>query len=263
MKMVYSVFSLVVFFVFTGCRDKENAAASGALRELSDDFDRHLAMMTNSNTEGHAFADHVMQKLLSLPDSDERKRLFDLWRKTALKFNYRALPVIDNDPRRGRSYTMMSDLFAYVFPRAASSEEEKWRIKLEYLNWWRTFVIDVSVKRPYPKGVFATKENRLAKKHGYRNALIEYRRWLDEYNYNSCVYERRLVELESRFQYDKANMTPDTAKRIEDFLEKSLGRKMRTKEQCDADFYAKRRIEFPEYVPTPEGLVDEWVERFW
>ena len=158
---------------------------------------------------------------------------------------------------------MMDDLFAQVFPRAAASEEEKWHIKLEYLGWLRAKAMAEATKRPYPEGVFVTKDNRLAKVHGYNKALEEYKRWLRRYNGFSLTYELRLFEFESLFQHVKVNMAPETAKRITDEIEKFLGRKIRTKEQCDADCYSKRRTELPEYVPTPEGLVDKWTGKSW
>ena len=116
----------------------------------------------------------------------------------------------------------------------------------------------MATKRPYPKGVFATKDNRLAKVHGYNKALEEYKRWLRRYNGFSHVYELRLFEFESLFQHVKVNMAPETVKRIADEIERFLGRKVRTKEQCDSDFYGKRRVELPEYVPTPEGIKEAW-----
>ena len=259
MKRSYSVCTLVALFLLAGCRDEKDNLVHDVSRKLSADFDRHFAMMTNANTEGHAFADGVMQELLSVSDPALRKRLLSRWRQSTLKFDYHSLPFTeDNDPRRGRCMSMMDDLFTKVFPRAAASEEEKWRIKLEYLGWLRARAIAVATKRPYPKGVFATKDNRLAKVHGYNKALEEYKRWLRRYNGFSHVYELRLFEFESLFQHVKVNMAPETVKRIADEIERFLGRKVRTKEQCDSDFYGKRRVELPEYVPTPEGIKEAW-----
>ena len=103
----------------------------------------------------------------------------------------------------------------------------------------------------------------MTKVRGYRNALMEYDRWLRRYNGFSRVYELRLFDHEIRFQQDKVNMAPETAKRIADEIEGFLGRKIRTKEQCDADFYSKLRTELPEYVPAPDGLVDKWTGKSW
>ena len=83
------------------------------------------------------------------------------------------------------------------------------------------------------------------------------------YNGYSFKYEWELVGVESWFQQGKSKMEPETAKRIADEIEKFLGRKIRTKEQCDADFYGKRRVELPEYVPAPDGLVDKWTGKSW
>lgn len=259
MNKSHCVCTLVALFLLAGCRDEKDNSVYDVSSKLSADFGRHFAMMTNANTEGHAFADRIMGELLSVPDLGSRKQLFGRWRQTALKFDYHALPFTeDNDPRRGRCASMMDDLFTKVFPRAAESEEEKWHIKLEYLGWLRARAMAVATKRPYPKGVFATKDNRLAKVRGYRNALMEYDRWLRRYNGFSHVYELRLFEFESLFQHVKVNMAPETVKRIADEIERFLGRKVRTKEQCDSDFYGKRRVELPEYVPTPEGIKEAW-----
>ena len=263
MKMSYCVCTLVALFFLAGCRDEKDNLVDDASRKLPADFSEHFTMMTNANTEARAFADRIMQELLSVADPGLRKKLFDRWRQVALKFDYHALPYADNDPRGTRCSTMMDDLFAQVFPRAAESEEEKWHIKLEYLGWLRAMAMAVATKRPYPKGVFATKDNCLAKAHGYRNALMEYRRWLERYNSCSFKYEWELVGLESWFQQGKSKMTPETATRIADEIEKFLGRKIRTREQCEADFYGKRRVELPEYVPAPEGLVDRWTGKSW
>ena len=251
---------LVALFLLDGCRDEKDNLVHDVSRKLSADFDRQFAMMTNANTEGHAFADGVMQELLSVSDPELRKRLFDRWRQVALKFDYNALPFADNDPRGTRCSTMMDDLFSQVFLRAATSEEEKWHIKLEYLGWLRERAKAVATKRPYPKGVFATKDNHLTKVRGYNKVLEEYKRWLRRYNGFSRVYELRLFDHEIRFQQDKVNMAPETAKRIADEIEGFLGRKIRTKEQCDADFYSKRRTELPEYVPAPEGIRECWTK---
>ena len=263
MKMSYCVCTLVALFFLAGCRDEKDNLVDDSSRKLPADFSEHFTMMTNANTEARAFADRIMQELLSVSDPELRKRLFDRWRQVALKFDYNALPFADNDPRGTRCSTMMDDLFAQVFPRAATSEEEKWHIKLEYLGWLRERAKAVATKRPYPKGVFATKDNRLAKVRGYRNALMEYDRWLRRYNGYSFKYEWELIGVESLFQQGKSKMEPETAKRIADEIEKFLGRKIRTKEQCDADFYGKRRVELPEYVPAPDGLVDKWTGKSW
>ena len=263
MKIYYCIGLLVVLSVLAGCRDEKDNLVDDASRKLPADFSEHFTMMTNANTEARAFADRIMQELLSVADPGLRKQLFDRWRQVALKFDYHALPFADNDPRGTRCSTMMDDLFAQVFPRAAESEEEKWHIKLEYLGWLRAMAMAVATKRPYPKGVFATKDNRLAKVRGYRNALMEYDRWLRRYNGYSFKYEWELVGVESWFQQGKSKMESETAKRIADEIEKFLGRKIRTKEQCDADFYGKRRVELPEYVPTPDGLVDKWTGKSW
>ena len=263
-KRYCSVCLLLALSILAGCRDKKESVIHDVSRELSADFERQFAMMTNANTEGHAFADQVMQKLLAVSDPVLRKRLFERWRQSTLEFDYHALPFTeDNDPRRGRCMSMMDDMFVHVFPRAAESEEEKWHIKLEYLGWLRARAMAVATKRPYPQGVFATKDNRLKKMHGYNKALWDYMRWLRRYNGCSFKYEWELVGVESRFLYEKANMAPETAKRIENEIEKFLGRKIRTEEQCDADFYGRRRVELPEYVPAPEGLVDKWTGKSW
>ena len=263
MKIHSCICLLVVLSVLAGCRDEKDNLVDDASRKLPAAFDEHFTMMTNANTEARAFADRIMQELLSVSDPELRKRLFDRWRQVALKFDYNALPFADNDPRGTRCSTMMDDLFSQVFLRAATSEEEKWHIKLEYLGWLRERAKAVATKRPYPKGVFATKDNRLAKVRGYRNALMEYDRWLRRYNGYSFKYEWELVGVESWFQQGKSKMEPETAKRIADEIEKFLGRKIRTKEQCDADFYGKRRVELPEYVPAPDGLVDKWTGKSW
>ena len=263
MKIHSCICLLVVLSVLAGCRDAKDNLVDDASRKLPADFSEHFTMMTNANTEARAFADRIIQELLSVADPGWRKQLFDRWRQVALKFDYNALPYADNDPRGTRCSTMMDDLFAQVFPRAATSEEEKWHIKLEYLGWLRERAKAVATKRPYPKGVFATKDNHLAKVRGYRNALMEYDRWLRRYNGYSFKYEWELVGVESWFQQGKSKMEPETAKRIADEIEKFLGRKIRTKEQCDADFYGKRRVELPEYVPAPDGLVDKWTGKSW
>ena len=263
MKRSYCVCTLVALFLLAGCRDENDNLTYDVSHKLSADFGKHFTMMTNADTKGHAFADQVMQELLSVVDPELRKQLFDQWRQVALKFDYHALPFTeDNDPRRGRCMSMMDDLFAHVFPRAAASEEEKWHIKLEYLGWLRARAMAVATKRPYPKGVFATKDNRLAKVRGYRNALMEYDRWLRRYNGYSFKYEWELVGVESWFQQGKSKMEPETAKRIADEIERFMGRKIRTREQCEVDFYGKRRTELPKSVPTPEGLVDGWTGEY-
>ena len=95
------VCTLVALFLLAGCRDEKDNLTYDVSRKLSADFDRQLAMMTNADTKGHAFADQVMQKLLSVEDSGLRKQLFDQWLQVALKFDYHALPFTeDNAPRR-------------------------------------------------------------------------------------------------------------------------------------------------------------------
>ena len=258
MKTCSCICMLVVLSALAGCRDKKETVIRDTSRELSADFGKHFAMMTNANVEARTFADRIMQELLSVANPGLRKQLFDQWRQDALKFDYHALPFADNDPRGTRCSTMMDDLFSQVFPRAAASEEERWHIKLEYLGWLRAMAMAVATKRPYPKGVFATKDNRLAKAHGYNKALQEYKRWLRRYNGCSFKYEWELVGVESWFQQGKSRMIPETAKRIEEEIERFLGREIRTREQCEADFYGRRRVELPEYVPTPEGIVDKF-----
>ena len=176
MKTFSCISLIVVLSVLSGCNDKNVVVVRDTPRELSADIGKHFMMMTNANTEARAFADRIMQELLSVADPGLRKQLFDQWRQHVLKFDYHALPFADNDPRGTRCSSMMDDMFVHVFPRAAESEEEKWHIKLQYLGWLRARAKAVATKRPYPKGVFATKDNRLAKVHGYNKALQEYKR---------------------------------------------------------------------------------------
>ena len=130
MKIHFCIGLLVVLSGLTGCSDKNEVAVRDPIRELSGGFDRHFnIMVTNANVKGHELANRLMQDLLALPNAEDRKRLFGEWRKKALTFDYNALPLIHNDPCRGRSFSMMKNLFVSVFPLAAETEEEKWAIR--------------------------------------------------------------------------------------------------------------------------------------
>ena len=197
MRIYHYIGLLVVLLVLAGCRDKKEAVICDTTRELSADFGRHFTMMTNANVEARVFADRIMQELLAVENPGLRKQLFDQWRQVALKFDYHALPYADNDPRGTRGSTMMDDLFAQVFPRAAESEEEKWHINLEYLGWLREGAKAVATKRPYPKGVFATKDNHLAKVRGY-NKVLEGRKYFSANVFGELVEIRDKLSLKSR-----------------------------------------------------------------
>ena len=43
-------------------------------------------------------------------------------------------------------------------------------------------------------------------------------------------------------------------------LERFFGRKLRTWEEAEEDLNAKRRLEFPAYVATPEGIRECWTK---
>lgn len=254
--------AIALFAVITalvGCCDKDEIVACEHVRELSDRIDRHFRVMTtDADVNGYDLANKLMQDILLLPDEKKRKRLFEQWKTKALEFNYNALPIKHNDPGRGRSFSMMEDLFRHVFPRAASTEEEKWNIKLEYLGWLRRMAKDLSAKRDYPLGVYVSDQNRLLAQRGFRKALNEYRDWLYGYNWNSMVYEREMNWMESQFRSEEKTMNPEVKESIVGLIEGFLGRKLRTKKECEKDSYAKRRVEFPIFVPTADGLKYSW-----
>ena len=87
MKIHSCICLLVVLSVLAGCRDEKDNLVDDASRKLPADFSEHFTMMTNANTEARAFADGVMQELLSVSDPALRKHLFDRWRQSTLKFD--------------------------------------------------------------------------------------------------------------------------------------------------------------------------------
>lgn len=249
--------------ILTGCSDKNEVAVRDPIRELSEGFDRHFnIMVTNANVKGHELANKLMQDLLALPNVEDRKRLFGEWRKKALTFDYNALPLIHNDPCRGRSFSMMKNLFMSVFPLAAETEEEKWAIRIEYLGWFRKTVQELAPKRGYPKGVYVVNGNRLKAEGGSRKEFEEYKDWLNNYNWNSMRYENELSWMEIQFHAAAKDMDAETRERIAALIENFMGRKLRTQKECENDAYGKRRVVFPNYVPTSTGLKEEWVGEF-
>lgn len=149
---------------------------------------------------------------------------------------------------------------------AGKSYEDKWDAYLRYFNWCRVQLSEFGKKRPYPNGAKPvwTRSGDIhweISKEG-RQAYQEFNWWIGSYNTFTEEYENSLWMKEiGKFPGDCESMSTDQANAIREKIEKFLERKIRTKEEGEADWAAGRRREFPSYVATPEERVAEKMAR--
>ena len=75
------------------------------------------------------------------------------------------------------------------------------------------------------------------------------------------MYEEKAAVRESwSFASDCKSVSTERADVIRAKLERFFGRKLRTWKEAAEDLHAKRRLEFPAYVATPEGIRECWTK---
>lgn len=115
-------------------------------------------------------------------------------------------------------------------------EKYYYKYKLRYLAWQRA-----QIKRTRPK-------NRIENPYLFAGEAVENERsYWRQIHYSGIVnYEAAISFMEGGFPFQTRRMSKESSERVKAMIEDYLGRPIRNKEQLDADFKAKRNVEFLE-----------------
>ena len=236
--------------VLLGCGD------SGAERlrlmkvEAEVEMSRYLASVTNGFPKAEAVGEDLLNHVKTLPDDAVRQELRQKLIEQMLDFDFSEVPIVSNRPERGYAWRNVRLFFCRLLPRLSDSETDRWNLRLQYLVWVRAQVI--RMKEKVLNGLKAGGLNRSS----FENILADY-------NGHSLSYEWNLLEIEVRFHEEIKRIGPDGRRLMAELFEKSVGRVVRTQEQCMKDFERKQRVEFPRLKWMNSTLQEEWTEEHW
>ena len=257
--MMLSLASLVF-----GCRDKSTDEHERMMTDMRNNISisKDILLTDRENAVTHDYA--LMKKIWAIPDLATRRSLFDFWEDIYFSFDLTRIPC-DGSGHRGRCCGAIQEFAENLFADPdLGTVVERWKVYLRYCEWLRGEVRKVAAKREYPKGVRRVWD--ASGKGDWRvdskcwDKLQEYRAWVDTYNGLSYDYEMRIWTKEWKFPSYSYDMTEAERKEVRAVFESYLGRALRTAEQVRSDHAKKRRVEFPAYVPTPEGIRECWTE---
>ena len=253
------ILAIAIVGCLTGCED----ARSRELRIIRRDAEAYRTALASGCGGYLELESHLLQQMRALPDAELRYRCRDELKDLVFSID---LQRLSNEPSKLSRCRKGLHEFAIAISddRLSRSKRESWGPLFRYLLWLReqTKKIEAAVL-DYPMGVTcwldlsgsphlkADKANRLA--------LEKYQKVLWSYELCAAEYETFLRWCERVVP----NWLSSDEERIEltKTLEGLLGRRLRTKAECDADWKVKRRLEFPYLVPTPDGVHKEWTKK--
>ncbi|MBO7683319.1 MAG: hypothetical protein J6T51_01160 [Kiritimatiellae bacterium] len=128
---------------------------------------------------------------------------------------------------------------------SGASMEDVWDVRLKMFDWMRRQATRLYGDGKLPKGLTRHEDGGLV--------IIDqsaYRRWSDRrnaYRKLTSAYNERLNYAEKRFPNPSdGKIDEDRIPELKKKIEKFLGRPMRTREQCDEDWYSNKH-EFPRW----------------
>lgn len=246
-------------------------SATGCQNETVKKFDRLGTDISSFHTEiGKqenilVWAKALAKRIHGLEDSRLRRNLYADWADAIYSTDLNGMPV-DGSSRFGWAlkfaYDFTSDADYGEWPRSFS---EKWELRFRYLEWLRRQIVLLRPSCTYPKGVrmvwgpnggchWDVRREDYPKLNEFRSRLGRYEDCAGTFASKIDWWERSLDE-GTDSEAAKTDVTAVKAR-----LTAFLGRKVRSKMECHADFVEKRRRDDPHFVPTPNGLIACWTQ---
>lgn len=254
MKRIVRVLSTAITLLLLGCHGTE--------RELRD-IEREIAEFPDLLLSGPANhlkeADELSGRIDSLRGRAERDACFEKWAEALYSFDLTRIPS-EETLRFGWCVQLMFDFaVCMMYGDRAMSHAEEYGMRLRHLAWLRRQIRLLSPARDYPAGwtlggtghwnVPRADDSQLRR---YQSQVARYLRCVGNFDSSVEWCERTLDAEDDDFE---AKEDVDSARRR---LSAFLGRRLRTRKECDADAAEGRRRDFPYLVPTPEGLAECW-----
>ena len=138
-------------------------------------------------------------------------------------------------------------------------------MRIRHLAWLRRQIRLLAPSRTYPAGVKMTwtlggtghwdvRREDYPKLRRYQSQMARYLRCAGNFD-SSVEWCERTLDADD-YNHDLVAKAEVAA--IRERLSAFLGRRLRTRKECDADTADGRRRDFPYLVPTPDGLVECW-----
>ena len=255
MKRTLSILAIYAS-VLSGCGD--GMSKTSEILAIQNDINAYCENLIHGR-EVVVAASNLTVRIGKLPTEQQRRDCYARWADAI--FSIDAARVLDRG-RFGHCITVVRGLTEWTFVgQQRLTFPDRWELYIRYLSWYRSQLVKLGEKRPYPSGSKLSWDlsGRLHWTASRENhpKLMEFLRWLDAYNTYSGDYESRL-EWDERVTFPSCcetiapELADDVRKKFEDFL----GRAIRPRAKYAADFSEKRRREFPIYVPLPSGIVE-------
>ena len=244
------IFVALSIAVLLGCGDSHEERLRLMKVKAEAEMSRYLASVTNGSPKAETVGEDLLNHVKALPDDAVRQELQQNLIRQMFDFDFSEVPIVPNRPERGYAWRNVRLFFCRLLPRMSDSGIERWNLRIQYLVWARTQV--GRMKEKVLKGLKAGDLNR----NLFENILADY-------NGHSLNYEWNLLEIEIRFHEYSKRISPDERRLMAELFEKSVGRVVRTHEQCMKDFERKQRVEFPRVKWTNGALQEEWTEEHW
>lgn len=253
------VSAIVVIGCLAGCEDE----GSRKLRSIRRDAEAYRTALASGCGGYLDFERRLLQQIKDLPDARLRRQCHD--ELSSLVFSIDLQRLSEDPSKVSRCRKGLHELaIALTDGRFCSSAREEWDSLLRYLLWLRaqTKKLEATVL-DYPPEVTcwldlsgvqhlkADKSDSLALER-YRNALR---------SYDSCAAGYETFVRWCERVVPKWTSGADERTELTGAMEAILGRRLRTKEECDADWKVNRRLEFPYLVPMPDGIHKEWTKK--
>ena len=258
----HGIIEVVLAVAIVGCLTGCEEAKSRALRIIRRDAEAYRTALASGCGGYLDLERHLLQQIRSLPDAELRYRCSDELKTLVFSIDLQRLSAEPSKVTRCRK-GLHEIAIALTDGRLSRSGRESWEPLFRYLLWLREQTKKLeAVALDYPPGVTCwldlSGDPHLKTDKANSLALKEYQGVLRSYDSCAVGYETFVRWCE--------RVVPNWLKGNEERIERTktleglLGRRLRTKAECDADRKVKRRLEFPYLVLTPDGVHKEWTK---
>lgn len=257
MRNCLIIVALGLLISATGCRNE----TAREFRKLEADISSfHAEIQKQENIL--AWAKALSKRIREIGDLGLRRRLYDDWADAIYSTDLNRIPE-DGSSRFGWAlkfaYDFTSDADYGEWPRSFT---EEWELRFRYLEWLRRQITTLRPSQAYPKDVrmvwglnggcrWDVRRESYPKLNEFKCRLGRYEDCAETFASKIDWWERSLDD------NDRDAPKHDVAT-VKTRLTAILGRAVRSKTACHADFVEKRRRDDPYLVPTPNGLIACW-----
>lgn len=235
------------------------------LREVKRAISQYPDLLLTTQAHPFAEVEGLTARICGLPIDKQKDDCFRMWADALFSFDLTRIPVEDSE-RTFRCVLLMENFAASkMYRHRAMTFSEKYESRFRHLEWLQRQIRLVRPPRTYPKGVqmrwdsngranWASCPKEDPGRDCYRKSLARYTECVKSFNAEALWCEVTLSGDET------FNETKEERATVKARLAVRLGRKLRTKEEAAADSKEKRHRDYPDLVPTPDGLVECWTQ---